>query len=645
MFPDRIIGKQINLVRGGRLFPFKITGIMKDIPDHSHLRLSVVISYSTLEKYNENFNQRWGNSLMTYLLLEEHADVERLEAKVPQFLDDIIPENSVWAGDKLDLYLQPLDEIHLESGHIKYQIQNYQKGDLSSIYIFGFVSLLVILVACFNYVNLSTARAFQRAEEVGIRKIFGSARSSLIAQFLVESIILAGVASLIGLLMAWYALPPFKDLMELQVPFYLFETEYLLPGIGLLILLVGLAAGSYPAFFLSSFEPVQTLKGKYYRTSSGAFLRKFLVTTQFAVVATLFIVSGYIWNQMEYVAEKNMGFNKEDVMYISLQTRDARTHIPLIKQQLSQVNGVRSISAASHYLPSGSGDMTLQVPSVDNPQSLLVRNSIVDPSYVETMGMELVVGRDFSEDIGADTVSSILVNETLVQRLGWEDPVGKQLQSGNGEDATLYTVIGVVNDFNYFSLRESIDPLIMRARPSGLSYLMIRIEDTEISNTVSELRSVFKELVPEQTFDYTFLDDRMATMYQSDRNYGKLIAAFAGLSIIIACMGLLGITAFVVEQKTKEIGIRKVLGSSRSQIMLLVTKPFLKLSGVALLIAVPAGYWLGNRWLDKFQYFDRPGVLIYLVSAFAIFLITYLTVSFHTYKASNLNPVDAIRSE
>ena len=638
------VGKQLNFIRYENPIPFEITGVMKDLPERSHLQFSTLTSYAT--RSNPGYDQSWGNSLMTYLLLDSHADAAELEAKFPAFLERVIPEDKVWAGGGLDLmYLQPLEEIHLESTHIRYQVQNYHEGNLKTLYIFGFVSILLIVVACINYMNLATARAAKRAGEVGVRKVFGSDKKSLVSQFLLESMLVSLIATGLGFLFAWYLLPYFREVMEINFQLSLFDIGYL-PLILLgTALVVGLLAGLYPAFALSSFKPVNILKGSFYQTGRGAILRKFLVVVQFSVAAILLVVSGFIWNQMNYILNKDVGFNRDLVIYVPVQANE-QNRIPVFKQEITRLSGVASVTSANSRLPYGSGDRTFHVAGEQTEKSVLARNLVVDPEYIETMEMNIVQGRDFSPEIASDSVSSILVNETLVRTLDWENPIGKRLRYGSDENAIEYTVIGVLRDFNYFSLREVIDPLVMRMRHSGFPYLLARIKPGQTSTAVAEMENIWNEYLSEsRTFNYQFLDDRMATLYQSDQNYGKLISGFTGLAIIIACLGILGLAAFMAEQKTKEIGIRKVLGSTASEIILLINKPFLKLIGVALLVAVPAGYWLGSRWLQEFNFYDRPGVLLFIAAAVAVVIITVLTVSYQAYRASQINPADALQYE
>jgi len=637
------VGKQIDYIRYANPITFEVTGVMKDLPKRSHLQFTTLTSYAT--RSNPGYDQSWGNSLMTYLLLNNRADAADLESKFPAFLERVIPEDKVWAGGRLDLYLQPLDEIHLESNHIRYQVQNYHEGNLSTLYIFAFVSILLIVVACINYMNLATARAAKRAGEVGVRKVFGSDKKSLVSQFLIESMLVAVIATGIGFLFAWYLLPYFREVMEINFQLSLLDIGYL-PMILLgIALVVGLLAGLYPAFALSSFRPVNILKGSFYQTRKGAILRKVLVVTQFSIAAVLLVVSGFIWNQMVYISNKDVGFNRDQVIYVRLQANE-QNRVPVFKQEIERLSGVASVSSANSRLPYGSGDRTFHVTGEETEKSVLGRNLVVDPGYIETMEMKIVQGRDFSPDIAADSVSSILVNEALVRALDWEHPIGKRLQYGSDEDAIEYNVIGVVSDFNYFSLREGIDPLVMRMNHSGLPYLLARIKPGQTSSTVTEIEKLWNNILSEnRSFSYEFLDDHMATLYQSDQNYGKLISGFTGLAIIIACLGILGLAAFMAEQKTKEIGIRKVLGSTAREIVLLINKPFLKLIGVALLVAVPAGYWLGNRWLQEFKFYDQPGLLLFIAAAGAVVIITVLTVSYQAYRASQINPADALQYE
>ncbi len=616
---------------------FTVTGVIKDYPKNSHIFFNMLGSLKFLDS-SFPWLKSWNtNSLGTYILLNKGTNPEEIEHKFPEFFKNSLPKDK---QSDLEMYLQSLNDIHLYSGNITYQTYSQNESSISSVYIFSIIALFILLIACINFMNLATARSAKRIKEIGMRKVLGSTRKKLIYQFMGEAIIISFLAFLLSIFLVAVSLPVFKDIFDGRILFtYTGSFTFLLGLVGITIL-TGIISGSYPAFFLSKIQPAQSLKGIVLSKAKGSSLRKILVVLQFSIAIALMICTGIVSNQMNFIQNKNLGFNKEHVIYLPIRSKDTQDKINILKTELLKNSQIISVAAgAGRSGASGSeGDVT--VAGTNGRQKLMMRYSYVDPDYIKTMQMKIVEGRDFSSYHSTDSTSAVIINEAAVKKFGWKNPIGKQF-----EDNPVKTVIGVVKDYNFFSLHSAIGPLIMSVRPDRFDFLFIRIKSGNIPAIVDFIKNTWQSVVPGRPFDYSFLDKYFDDIYQTDRQTGRMFGFFSSLAIFIACLGLFGLASFTVEQRTKEIGVRKVLGASVGGVVLLLSKDFLKLILAAAIVAVPVSYYVMHNWLQEFAYRVKIGPEIFLLVGLTAFAIAFLTISFQAIKAAASNPVKALRYE
>ncbi len=631
------LGKIISLHNWLGANDYKVTGVIKNYPKNSHLYFDMLASYSTAKSMIPNLSN-WGDNFMaTYILLQKGYPKENLEKKFPAFIKRHLPKDS-W--NDLKLYLQPLKDIHLYSSHIKFQTFNRNQGDINSIYTFSIIAVFILLIACINFMNLSTARSAKRVKEAGIRKVLGSNRKNLIYQFIGEAVIISLLALIIAVIIVELVFPYFQTIFPDK--FTVSSTNnigFLLQLLGIAIVL-GILAGSYPAFFLSSFTPSESLKSSFASTSKGAFLRKSLVVFQFAIAVILIVCTGVVMDQMSYIQNKNLGFNKEHVLYMPIRDKDTRNKIGLLKNELLKNPDILSASAAAGLIGASGSQGTETIAGTNGKEQLMMRRSFVDFDFIKTMQMKILKGRNFSRDYPTDSNKAVIINEATVKNLGWKDPIGKIFEGKPDR-----TVIGVVKDFNFYSLHTKIEPMIMAIVPSQFHYLLVRIRPDNIKKTVDYLKDTWNNIVPNRPFEYSFLDQQLDRMYKNDENTGRLFALFSLITIIIACLGLFGLASFVTEQRTKEIGIRKVLGAKISGIIALLTKEFIKWILIASVIAFPLAYIISQNWLDNFAYRTQINFVIFIAAALIVILIAAATISYQAVKAALTNPVKSLRYE
>ena len=616
---------------------FLVTGVIKDFPVNSHLHFDMIGSLNALERRFEYFKGWTNNDVVSYVLLKKGYSSQGLDAQLPKVLKANLPEN-VQSG--LHLYLQPLRDIHLHSNAILFQV-NYNKGDSNYVTLFILIAFVVIILACINFINLTTARSAVRTREVGIRKLLGSYHSHLVYQFIGESVVLSLIGMLLSLPVVEAVLPIFNSMMgdriiisfNNQLPFILIL--FLMAGI------VGFAAGVYPAFYLSSFKPVELLRGKFSSSKRGINLRKALIVLQFSIAITLVTATGIAVDQLEYIYSKPLGFDQRDLMYIPLRDSQSRGKIQLLRGQLLSDRNILAVSAGE-LTGSGATQGLVSIPGENAQSRLMVRNSFVDYGYIKTMGMTIVRGRDFSRVFPSDS-SAVIINETTARALGWKDPIGKQIQmTGTG---IVFTVIGVVKDFNYFSLRNRVDPLVMWLDPGTCRYLLLRTTPQKIGATVNFVKEAWDSVLPTHPFEYGFLANHLEKQYGNEEQNEHLLVLFSLVAVVIACLGLLGLTMHTTEQRIKEIGVRKVLGASVTDIVFTLSKESVKLVVVAALVAWPTAYYFMSRWLQSFAYRINLSVWIFVLSGLIVFSIAMLTLSFQAIRAGLSNPVDALRYE
>lgn len=640
------IGKTI--IYGGNK-NYTITGVAKNVPRNSHFTFDILCSYITLTE--ESWRLQWGNIVdYAYILLEKDADYRVLEAKLPVLIDKNFGEQLKQIGADIKLFLQPLTSIHLHS-HMMGELGS--NGNIVYIYLFSGIAVFILLIACINFINLVTARAANRAREVGMRKTFGAIRGNLIRQFLSESILFSLLAVILALLLLELFLPLFGSITGRHLNIDFWRLPWFIPGLMGLVLLVGLAAGSYPAFFLSAFQPIKVLKGDLKSGRTGARLRSILVVFQFTISVVLIAGTIIIYNQLNYVRTVDLGFQQEQVVVIPYMEKFRLSQQESLMKELSSLAGVTDVAlssrvpgrrvSAQNFLPEGFSE----------DQSQLIGVMKVDENFLSTMGIGLVAGRNFSEVIKSDSVESVIINETAAAEFGWTEAVGKVIKEPNmaSEEGGYLPnqVIGVVRDFHFSSLHEPIEPLIIvyKYEPwlETIRYLLVRLAPGNIRHTLDLIKDRWSAFAPGLPFDYYFLDESFARQYREDERLGNLVISFGLLAVLIGCLGLLGLSSFMAEQRTREIGIRKVLGASITGIVRLLLRDFTILVLVANVIAWPVAYLVMKRWLESFAYHVDIGMGVFVLTALISLVIAVITVGYQAVKTAVLNPVVALKNE
>jgi putative ABC transport system permease protein len=623
---------------------FTVTGIIKNAPLNSHFTFDMLCSFETLYQDNPEQREKWMGDFnnYTYLLLRDGYDFRELEQKFPQLIDKHMGRILKLLGGKLEFFLQPLTSIHLHS-NLEGEISG--NSDIAYVYIFAAIALFILLIACINFVNLSTARSAQRAKEVGMRKVLGSYRSQLIKQFLSESITYSFLAFFIALTLVQLALPLFRSLSGTPLSFQFAEIFWLLPYLIGFVFLIGLIAGSYPAFFLSAFRPVRVLKGHSKAGTANSRFRSVLVVVQFAISIILIVGTGVIVNQLHYMREKRLGFDKEHVVVLPIREGSIIKSIESVKEELKGYSGVVSVAASSGIPGHGASRHNAFLPEgFELNESQMIGAISIDEDFIPTLDMEVIAGRNFSPEFVTDNNRSALINETAAREFGWDDPVGKTITELTGNGITK-TVIGVVRDFHIESLRKKIEPLYIENEPSAFSCISIRIRPRNISGTMDFLRKKWKEFDSSGTFDYAFLDESFDSQYRAEERLSTIFSYFTLFAVFIACLGLFGLASFTAEQRTKEIGIRKVLGASVGDIVILLSKEFTKWVLLANIIAWPVAYYAMNKWLQDFAYRVNMGIWIFILAGVLAVTVALLTVSYQAIKSALSNPVETLRYE
>jgi putative ABC transport system permease protein len=630
---------------------YKITAIIKDVPQNSHFHFNFFFSM-------DNVQYGWGNYLsnnfQTYIVLKEGTNYKEFQKNfrqvlvkyvVPQakqFMEITSMEDFEKAGNKLEYNLMPLTDIHLKSDRFPELDTN---GNIQYVYIFGAVALFVLLIACINFMNLSTARSATRAKEVGIRKVLGTEKKTLVVQFLSESIITVFIALLIAIGVAWLMLPLFNDLSAKTLLLQNLFNSVFLPVIILLPFVVGIIAGLYPALFLSRFKPIIVLKGPANSGFKKSHLRSALVVFQFATSIILIIGTIVVYRQLGYIQSKNLGFNKDQVLIIN-GTGSLGKNAESFKNEVLAMPGVTGGSMSS-FLPvsSARNDITFSKTQVmDSKTGVNMQRWAVDYDYIKTMGMQIVKGRNFSKEFGSDS-TGIIINETAAQLLGFDSAPGKKLYAFDGSNnPVVLEVIGVVKNFHFESLRQNIGPLAMIPGRS-IGNISFKVATADIKNLVASIESKWKAMAPGMAFRYQFMDESFDEMYRSEQRVGKIAITFTVLAILIACLGLFGLATYSTQQRVKEIGIRKVLGASIGNIVTMLSKDFLRLVLLSLLIAAPVAWWAMNKWLEDFTYRVSISWWVFALAAFAAVIIALITLSFQSIKAALANPVKNLRTE
>ncbi len=630
---------------------FKITGVMREMPVNSHFHFDL---FASMASFPQSREFSWMTSeYYTYLVLPKGYDYKKLEAKLPADVEKYMGSQLQKAmgmtytqfrqkGNELGLYLQPLMDIHL---HSDLNLELGPVSDIRYVYIFSVVAIFMLLIACINFMNLSTAGASKRAREVGIRKVLGSLNGQLVRQFLLESLLLTSFAFLLSIVLVFWTLPFLNKLSGKNLSFNLLSNPWLLPGLLLFALVTGLLAGSYPAFFLSSFKPVTVLKGKLASKGKTVSLRSGLVVFQFFISIVLIIGTIIVHKQLTFIQNEKLGYNKDQVVIVQ-ESYWLGKNLEPFKQKLLQDPRVVSISS-SGYLPAGNTYNNNFMIYADNNSDQLVKTLRydVDYNYIQTLGMEMADGRNFSKSFGTDSLG-IIINEETAKAFGWDkNALGHNLTRPDNDGTKFtYHVIGVVKNFHFKSFHEPISPLVMVLNNNSEN-IIVKTNTRDIAGLLNTMKKDWNDLKGEVPFSSTFLDERFNNSYESEQKIGLILSIFAGVTIFVASLGLLGLATFTAEQRTKEIGIRKVLGASITNIVSLLSMDFIKLVFIAFIIATPVAWYMMNKWLQDFAYKTNISSWIFLLTAVLAIAITIITVSFRAIRAAVVNPVDSLRAE
>ena len=574
----------------------------------------------------------------------EEANQKYMWPQVQQMMK-VDPVEFKKSGNYINMSLTPLRDIHLHSDRIAELAAN---NDVQVVYIFSLVAVLILVIACINFMNLSTARSANRAKEVGVRKVLGTQRSHLISQFLTESVLMSVLSFALALGLAALLMPFFNQLAVKSLTLSPVDHPVLIPILLGFAVIVGLLAGSYPAFYLSAFQPIQVLKGKLAGGFKQSYFRSTLVVFQFAVSIALIIGTVIIYNQLTFIQHKKLGFNKDQVLIVSnayILGNQAET----FKNEVLKFKDIQSASVSGFLpVPSSRSDQPFFPEGViDQKNAVAMQQWAVDVDYIKTLGMEMQSGRDFSKELKTDS-SAVIINETAAKIFGYKDPIGRTITTmddfNDPSKRTNYKIIGVVKNFHYASLRENIGALCMRLGNSTEA-ISFRMSAGNALSTIKNIESLWKKMAPAEPFTYSFMNEDFNRMYSSEQRIGKIFISFAILAILIACLGLFGLATYAAEQRTREIGIRKVLGASVSNIVAMLSKDFLKLVIIAAIIAFPIAWWAMHKWLQDFVYRINISWWVFAVAAIAALLVALFTISFKAIRAALTNPVDNLRTE
>ena len=626
---------------------YTVTGIMADFPRNSQLQLNMLCSFATLAKLNPQRVEEWmAFSMGTYLLLAENVDPANLEAKFPELVDAHLGPIMQAIGGSIEFWLQPMTDVHLYSDMA---IDLGNNGNIAYIYLFSGVALLVLLMACFNFINLSTALAALRAKEVGIRKTLGADRKQLMVQFLSESVVLSLLAIVLTVLLLETFSGNIQTLSAYNMDLPYFQLWWLIPALLGLALLTGLLAGAYPALYLSAYDPNEILGSNLKRGAANSRLRQILVVFQFATTIMLLIGTATIVRQINYVNNKPMGFSKDNILFVTDTDQPGIPPIQLLRDEFSRVPGVINASAATN-LPSIGVHKSIFLPEGFAQEEAQTMDFLsIDANYLAALDMKLASGRNFSADLATDSSSACMINVTAAQRFGWDEPIGKKFyfnnMPGHDEEPYTMTVIGMIEDFHMASLHEQIEPLFVQYDSNEWHTLTLKLNPANTSETLQLLQEKWQTLVPDRPFDYIFLDDRLEESYQQEQELRGLTLAFSVLAIFIGSLGLFGMSSFTATNRTKEIGIRKVLGATVPAIVRLLSLETIALILIASLVAYPIAWYAMSNWLETFAFRVEFSWFIPLLVTCCTLLLAIVTVSYQSIKAALANPIKSLRYE
>ncbi len=615
-----------------------VSGIVADPPDQSHLQFDALISYTTAEKNFPGYGTQWGLiSTPTYILAHSDMTLKSLGTR----LTDMLRNHGVEEG--FDITLQPLADVHLRSANVAFDPQ-FGKSDITYIYVFGAVAILILVIAAVNFMNLATARSTNRALEVGVRKVSGAVHWQLVQQFLGESILLAIISLILALVFVEAGLPLLNDVSGKELNLNLFSSPDTLMMIVVMVLGIGVIAGLYPAFVLAGFRPVVVLKGKRSGGRAGNYFRRALVVFQFALSTALIIGTGVVYTQLNYLQNKNMGFNAEQVITIRYPNGQITPQHEVFRDELLKCASILEVGNSSNIPGNTLGRRGARPEGYADGEDWILSQMVIDEHFIPAMDMQIALGRNFSPDF-ADS-NSLILNETAVHELGWDDPIGKLFYLGDSANQQSFTIVGVVKDFHFLSARHVIEPVMLfftngRSRTN----VSIRFKPEDTAATVEAIEKTWQDVFGDEPLAFQFMDERFMQLYERERNFSLIVTSFSVLAILIACLGLFGLSAYATEQRRKEIGIRKVLGASSSRVTLLLIMDFLRWVLLANLIAWPVAWYAMNRWLQDFAYRIELNAGVFLLATLIAFVIAIVTVTGLAMRAATSNPSDALRYE
>jgi putative ABC transport system permease protein len=613
---------------------FEVTGVIEDVPTNSHFRFGAVAARNNLPKQLGN----WGNfGVYTYLLFPENFDIKTFETKIQGMYAAYMKTIFEAMKIKIEYILEPVTRIHLYSTNAN---EPEPTGSITYVYIFGIVAIFLVLIAAMNYMNLATARSTRRAREVGLRKVVGSRRGPLVLQFLSESTFFTLISLILSIILLIVLLPKFNQLAGKSFDLHILYSPVVLLTLVVIVFVVGIFGGSYPAFFLSRFSPVTVLKGDITQGSAGSLFRKILVVIQFTVSVIMIVCTLVVFKQLNYMKTMDQGFDQKDVITLQLDGPMVRKY-PVLKQALHDNPNIKYVTSTNSAIGEGSGKVIFNVETDQGMVQKGVNFAVVDHYFIETLGIKMAQGRDFQEDMPSDTLTAVVVNETFVNRMGWKEPIGKKVELGNAVRAR---VIGVMKDYHQTGMYNGIESLMLVYRPLN-NVIYIKLSGTDTKPTLSFIETKWKEVFPDQPYTYTFLSERFIRQFGADEKRGLVFTLFTILAIFIACLGLFGLASYMVEQRTKEIGIRKVFGANESIILRLISKDFLILVSIGIVLAIPVAYYFMSNWLQNYVYRTKIGVALLVISALLTILITFVTIGYKAFQAAIMNPAKSLKTE
>ena len=630
------IGKVVDFNKKMQL---KVTGIAEDVPVNSHLDFDMVVPTSNWR--NEPWFNQWpNNGLFVYLQLNPAVHPDQLQKQFPAFMDKYLGKFYRENGFKMDLIMKPLNGIYFEGEN---PFDDVKHGSKKMVYIFMSIAVLILVIACINFMNLATARATDRSKEVGLRKVLGAVRRQLTLQFIFESFLFATIASVLALLLLQAIMPAYSGFLGYKLPSY-WNNPWSYIFIAGVIITVGILAGSYPALLLSSFSPIESLKGKLNVGKQGAFFRKALVVFQFGISVLLIISVTVVMKQMHYVRNTDLGFNKQQTMIVRLDNGTIWNKKIEFKHQLEADPAIASVSVMTGE-PGGFHDTYGFEAEAKPGEKLNLNTEFADFEYAKTLGLKVIAGRDFSPQYPTDSTQSVIINHAAANLLGYtpQQAIGKWIKST--ADSNRRTIVGVVEDYHYASLKQTIGPLVISTKKDDRRLALIKLNTSQLKQATERIKKIYSNNAPDFPFEYSFLDERFDQLYKAEIKQESLLSVFSVIAICIACLGLFGLASYTALKRTKEIGVRKVLGSSVENIVLLLSKDLLKPVLLGTIIAVPVGYYAMQKWLEGFAYRVSVHWWFFAMAAMIAVLIALITVSVQAIKAALANPVKSLRTE